>query len=373
MDVFRQSCICLRFIRSLSLCPPQFFLPHFICGAFIFMFCFAAYWIFPAGKSAQAGEFFAGSSVAEAKTETAAMPAVSSAAAPEPQSCATVHLAETGWTDITAATAVAAQILRALGYEAQTKFLSVPIVFSAMSTGEIDAFLGFWRPTMAADIKPYLESGAIELAGDNLRGARYGLAVLRPLADAGLRSTADIARFADALDYKIYGIEPGNDANRIILTMIEDNAEGLGQFRLVESSERAMLAEVEAAAEEKSPIVFLAWQPHPMNQKLDIVYLTGGEAYFGAEGNGARVSTVLRKNYGAQCPNIARFLRNLVFTLEQENSLMDKILTKGVNPDAAARSFLHENPDILRHWLQGVKTRTGKDAESLAQILFPAE
>jgi len=45
----------------------------------------------------------------------------------------------------------------------------------------------------------------------------------------------------------IYGIEPGNDGNRLILRMVQQNLFGLGDFRLVESSEQGMLAEVERA------------------------------------------------------------------------------------------------------------------------------
>ena len=40
--------------------------------------------------------------------------------------------------------------------------------------------------------------------------------------DAGLKDFADIAKFSDKLDGKIYGIEPGNDGNRLILGMIDD-------------------------------------------------------------------------------------------------------------------------------------------------------
>ena len=52
-------------------------------------------------------------------------------------------------------------------------------------------------------------------------GAKYTLAVNSSLADAGLKDFADIAKFGDQLDSTIYGIEPGNDGNRLILDMID--------------------------------------------------------------------------------------------------------------------------------------------------------
>ena len=99
--------------------------------------------------------------------------------------------------------------------------------------------------------------------------------------DAGLKSFADIAKFKDQLDGKIYGIEPGNDGNRLILDMIKNNTFGLGSFELVESSEQGMLAQVERAVKRKQPIVFLGWEPHPMNSKYDMKYLSGGDDVFG--------------------------------------------------------------------------------------------
>ena len=52
----------------------------------------------------------------------------------------------------------------------------------------------------------------------------------------------------------------------------------LGDFKLLESSEQGMLAEVERANREKRPIVFLAWEPHPMNKRFALRYLTGGDS-----------------------------------------------------------------------------------------------
>ena len=53
----------------------------------------------------------------------------------------------------------------------------------------------------------------------------------------GIKSFDDIAKFKDQLDGKIYGIEPGNDGNRLILDMIEKDTFGLKGFEVVESSE----------------------------------------------------------------------------------------------------------------------------------------
>jgi glycine betaine/proline transport system substrate-binding protein len=46
------------------------------------------------------------------------------------------------------------------------------------------------------------------------------------------------------LENRIYGIEPGNDGNRLILDMIAADAFGLAGFEVVESSEQGMLAQI---------------------------------------------------------------------------------------------------------------------------------
>ena len=42
-----------------------------------------------------------------------------------------------------------------------------------------------------------------------------------------------------------------------------------------------MLAQVERALRDKKPIVFLGWEPHPMNTMFQMNYLTGGDDTFG--------------------------------------------------------------------------------------------
>ena len=65
------------------------------------------------------------------------------------------------------------------------------------------------------------------------KSAKYILAVNDKAAMAEIRNFADIAKFRDELDGKIYGIEPGNDDNRLIIDMITSNAFGLNGFEVV--------------------------------------------------------------------------------------------------------------------------------------------
>ena len=281
------------------------------------------------------------------------------ALAADPASCKTVRFSDVGWTDITATTAAASVVLAGLGYEPDVKVLSVPVTYTSLKNGDIDIFLGNWMPTMEADIAPYREDGSVETVGVNLEGAKYTLAVTQGAYDAGLKSFADIARFRDRLDGKIYGIEPGNDGNRLILDMIEKDAFGLKGFDVVESSEQGMLAQVARAARRGEDVVFLGWEPHPMNANNEMAYLSGGDDWFGPDFGGATVYTNVRAGYTAACPNVGKLLGNLKFTLAMENEIMGAILNDDQEPQAAATAWLKAHPAVLATWLDGVSTMDG--------------
>lgn len=275
------------------------------------------------------------------------------------EGCDKVTFSDVGWTDITATTAVASTILEALGYETDTKILSVPVTYTGLAEGDIDVFLGNWMPTMEADIAPYRDAGTVETVAENLKGTQYTLATNAAGAALGIKSFADIATHKDALEGKIFGIEPGNDGNRLILDRIAANDFGMGEFEVVESSEQGMLAQATSLDGEGKPVVFLGWAPHPMNSAMELTYLTGGEEWFGAEGS---VFTNTRAGYIAECPNTGKLVQNLVFTLQMENDIMGAILNDGADPMDAAKAWLTANPDAIGPWLEGVTTKDGGDA-----------
>ncbi|MGN6537028.1 MAG: glycine betaine ABC transporter substrate-binding protein, partial [Mesorhizobium sp.] len=145
-------------------------------------------------------------------------------------SCKTVRLSDVGWTDIQATTGVASVLLTALGYEPQVIQLSVPVTYASLKNKDLDVFLGNWMPSMTNDIKDYTADGSVETISENLTGAGYGIVVPTYVADAGVKTLTDIGKFADKFDHKIYGIEAGNDGNRIILDMIKNPADNLAGF-----------------------------------------------------------------------------------------------------------------------------------------------
>jgi glycine betaine/proline transport system substrate-binding protein len=296
------------------------------------------------------------------RTEAASAMSGSDGGRSDPPSCQTVRFSDVGWTDVTSTTALIAQLLRSIGYSPTVTVLSVPVTFASLQNDDLDVFLGNWMPAQAGDRAHYVEDGTVVVIGANLTGAKYTLAVPAYAYAAGLKDFKDIQRFGPELNDSIYGIEPGNDGNRHVLEMLNQNRFGLSGFKLIESSEQGMLAQVERSYHDKKPIVFLAWDPHPMNMRFDLKYLSGGDEIFGPNFGGATIYTVTRKGYSAQCPNIGRLLANLKFTLRGESEMMAAILDRHEAPDIAATEWLKANPTATKAWLDGVLTFDGRPA-----------
>jgi glycine betaine/proline transport system substrate-binding protein len=286
--------------------------------------------------------------------------AAATARASEPASCKVVRFSDIGWADVAATTAVASLILKDLGYTPKIIELTVPATYQSMKTKDLDVFLGNWMPGMEADRKPFVDDKSVDVLGANLQGAKFTLAVPQYTYDKGLHDFADIARYGKELGWKIYGIEPGNDGNQHVLDLIKDAKLGLDKFQLVETSEQGMLSELDKAYRGKKPIVFIGWQPHPMNRNFKIAYLTGGDDSFGPNYGGATVYTNLRGGYAAECPNVGKLLANLRFDLAGEDAMMDAILDKKQDPGKAALAWLRGHKEVLKVWLDGVTTSDGK-------------
>lgn len=276
--------------------------------------------------------------------------------------CRSIRLADIGWTDVTATTAVAEELLIALSYEPKVSVLSIPVTFMGLKNNDLDIFLGNWMPSQEADIRPYLDEASVVQIHQNLRGARYSLAVPDYVYEAGIRSFVDLATFASKFSHRIYGIESGNDGNRLIEAMIKANAFKLGDWQLVESSEQGMMVSVKQAVAEKQWIVFLGWAPHPMNLSLKMNYLSGGDEYFGPDFGASAVYTVARKNFTKDCPNLSQFFKRLSFTVEMENYLMGLIIEDDLSPREAAQRWLNEHQSIALSWLKGINDVHGRPA-----------
>ena len=276
----------------------------------------------------------------------------------------TIRFASVSWTGVTIKTELAAHILKTLGYKTSNVMVSVPIVYNALATNEADIFLGNWMPSMQSIAGPYFEKGTVVKSVANMPGAKYTLAVPTYVYEAGVKNFADIARHADKLEHKIYGIEEGNDGNEVIQAMIDKDMFDLKGFTRVSSSEQGMLSQVRSFGRTKRWIVFLGWSPHYMNEIIDMKYLSGSTAEtFGDNDGTATVYTNIRRGFDAEQPNVAQFLNNLTFPVAMINQIMGTMhKDTNLRPKQAGLAWLRQHPEVYERWLEGVKTADGKPA-----------
>ncbi|MGH6893376.1 MAG: choline ABC transporter substrate-binding protein [Dongiaceae bacterium] len=288
-----------------------------------------------------------------------ALVAVSAAAAQaaEPESCKNIRLADVGWTDNTAQNGLFKTVLKGLGYTTEDQVLALPVIMESLKNKDLDIFLDNWMPSNAANVQPYLDAKTLEMLEPNLSGAGYGPVVPDYVAEAGVKDVKDLAANGDKFEKKFYGIEPGNDGNKIVQAKIDDPANGLQGWEMVESSEQGMLAQAEKSMKKKEWIVFLGWAPHPVMGKMNMVYLTG----FENDGFGdAKIRTLTRPGYSSECANVGKLIANLKFTLPMESSIMEAI-DGGAEGEKASLDWLKANPGVLDSWLTGVTTTDGQD------------
>ncbi|OWV85246.1 glycine/betaine ABC transporter substrate-binding protein [Rhizobium sp. N122] len=274
------------------------------------------------------------------------------------ESCKVIRMAEPGWNDLAFTTGIGVTLLKALGYEPRSSLLGIDVIYLSLKNKDLDVFLGYWDPAMVNYYKPYKEDDSVENVVTNLKGAKYTFVVPTYVWDAGVKDFADLQKFPDQFDKKLYGIEPGS--NQLMLDAVKDPALGLADWDVVESSEQGMLAEVQRRIKSNAFIVFQGWAPHPMNTAFDIKYLTGGDKFYGPDFGAATVSTQVRKGYLQECPNVAKLLKNLTFDIDFENKGMGYLMTDGLAPEEAGRKAIASEPQRLNAWLNGVTTLDGK-------------
>ena len=277
----------------------------------------------------------------------------------EPSQCQKVTFSDPGWTDIGATNGITTTLLNALGYQTEVFLLGVPVGFESLKSGEIDLFMGNWMPAQTGFIDKY--EPHIDQVRTNLEGVKFTLAVPEFVYEAGVKSFADLNKHSKQFRNKIYGIEAGAPANPNLQKMIDTNDFGLGEWQVVESGEQAMLTQVKRSIRRDKFIVFLGWEPHPMNVNYDLKYLEGGDDYFGPNYGGATIHTLSRKGYSQECSNVGRLVQNLEFSLTMENEIIGEVLNNAQNPKVAAKAWLSNHPEVLDNWLEGVTTYQGEN------------
>ena len=154
---------------------------------------------------------------------TAGLLVFGSASAWAEQGCDTVKMADPGWSDIAATNAITGVLLDGMGYKARIDTLAVPIIFGGLKDGQVDVFLGNWMPAQQGFYDKFVATGEVTQLAKNLDGTEFTLAVPDYVWEAGVHDFADLNKYAEQFDKKIYGIGSGAPANLSLQDIIKKN------------------------------------------------------------------------------------------------------------------------------------------------------
>ncbi|MBB3331493.1 glycine betaine/proline transport system substrate-binding protein [Halomonas campaniensis] len=266
------------------------------------------------------------------------------------------------WPGITVKTAIAEQLLAPLGYETRTHNLGLQVIYQGMDSGDIDVFLGGWMPAQREMFEPREDDGRLRALTNNVDGAQMTLAVPEYLHEKGIRSFADLDANRELFNGQIHGFGAGSAASEILEAAIAADTWGLGDWRLVDTSEVGMLSAAQDAISREEAIVWVGWTPHWMNLELPMRYLDDPQDLFGENNGESDVLTLIRSDYAEANPELVSFFEAFTFSAEEQSWMIQEYGQQERDPTDVATEWIHDNAERVEAMLTDVNGRDGEPA-----------
>ncbi|MFF4132883.1 ABC transporter permease/substrate binding protein [Streptomyces mirabilis] len=246
------------------------------------------------------------------------------------------------WDEGVASTFLWKEILEERGFQVDTKQFDAGPLYTSLSQGDIDFETDSWLPTTH---EQYWKKYGSKL--DDL-GSWFGPTSLElsvPSYMKGVDSLADLKGKAGTFGGKITGIESSAGMMGLLKSKVLKDYGLDKEYKVVDSSTPAMLAELKRAYAKKEPIVVTLWSPHWAYSDYDLKKLKDPK---GTWGKGDGVHTLSRKGFAQDNPVVGQWLKNFRMTEKQLTGLEAEInkVGKGKQQDAV-RAWLKRNPGVV--------------------------
>lgn len=282
---------------------------------------------------------------------------------------APIRFAVPPWSGAMVKTAVATQVLEALGYKTSSVPMEASEVYKALGAGEVDVYMSSWLPTQEMLLEPLLKTKTVHVAGVNVAGAHTGLCVPGYAHAEGVENLADLAKHADKFNSIIYTSEPGSGMYILVDELIKKNTDGLGSWKQQGEPVDDMLKDVINAFKEKKWVVFACWEPHWMNITLDMRYLKsmGSAQKLISE---STINTLIRTDIKTANPDAYLFLSRFNVSKLTQGKWTYDISLKEQDVNETASAWIKGNLDIVRQWLGNIKAANGDLASDVIETKF---
>jgi glycine betaine/proline transport system substrate-binding protein len=259
------------------------------------------------------------------------------------QTRGSVDIVYVEWAGEIASTNVIGQLLERGGWDVNLISVQASAIYSSTADGSADFTVSAWLPSTQADY--WEEFGdKIDMVRTNLNGTKTGLVV------PAYMEIDEIGDLTNTTLEAITGIDAGAGIMTQAANAIEDyNLEG---FDLIESSEAAMMAELDSAIENDEEIVVTLWSPHWAFAVYDLKYLEDPEGTFGGE---EYVYTLARQGLSDDDSDLYQVLQNFYWSPDQAAKVMAANIEEGADPAVTAAEFLDANPELVEAWTEGVE------------------
>ncbi|GAA2413627.1 ABC transporter permease/substrate binding protein [Streptomyces coeruleofuscus] len=243
------------------------------------------------------------------------------------------------WDEGVASTFLWKEVLEQRGYQVEAKQLDAGPLYTSLAQGDIDFQTDAWLPTTHAQ---YWKKYGKQL--DDL-GAWYDKTSLElsvPSYMKGIDSLADLKGKASEFGGKITGIESSAGEMALLKSKVLKEYGLDKEYKVVDSSTPAMLAELKRAYAKKEPIVVTLWSPHWAYNDYKLTKLKDPK---GAWGAGDGVHTLARKGFADDDPTVAGWLKKFKMSEKELTSLEAEINKAGKgNQQEAVRAWLKQHP-----------------------------
>ncbi|MFJ9177344.1 ABC transporter permease/substrate binding protein [Streptomyces sp. NPDC102360] len=268
------------------------------------------------------------------------------------------------WDEGVASTFLWKEILEQRGFDVETKQFDAGPLYTSLADGSVDFQTDSWLPTTHAQYwKKYGKQ--LEDLGSWYGPTSLELAVPSYMKD--IKSMEDLKGQADKFGGKITGIEASAGEMQLLKSKVL-KAYGLDkEYKVVDSSTPAMLAQLKRAYAAKKPIVVPLWSPHWAYNDYKLTKLKDPK---GAWGKGDGVHSLARKGFGKDFPEVNKWVKNFKMSEKQLTSLEAEInkVGKGKQPDAV-KAWLKKNPGFVNK-VAPVKQGTPAEAKRPVNVAW---
>lgn len=246
------------------------------------------------------------------------------------------------WDEDVAVTYLWKNVLERRGYRLNLKQMDVGPVYTGLASGDLDLNFDAWLPHAQQNFWDQHRDKLHDL-GTWYEPTSLELAVPSYVKD--VTSLADLKGKADRFDGKIIGIEPGTGEMNLLK---KDVLPGYGldkEYKVVDGSTPAMLAELKRAYAKKEPVAVVLWSPHWAYSQYDLTKLKDDKKLFG-EGNTIR--TISSEAFPEQYPQLTRWIKDFHMSEDELGTLEAEIHERGQgHEEEAVAAWLEEHPDMV--------------------------